>query len=146
MQTARIDSGLASLGDLLDSVSVFPMPLTCTGVVFLVLLPPLQAKRWNERRSPQTSSSRANRRQGGGKSGPPKDPVDRRAALMEWWLARMFWLRRLALFLLTISFMPVCRAVFEQFHCTCPSDVTGGGLYVDPPHALGDRGLKPWRP
>lgn len=40
----------------------------------------------------------------------------------EWWLARIFWLRKASLFVLTIIFMPVARVILSQFQCYCEED------------------------
>ena len=44
------------------------------------------------------------------------------AQFFEWWLARIFWLRKISLFVLTIIFMPVSRVILSQFQCFCEED------------------------
>jgi hypothetical protein len=51
----------------------------------------------------------------------------------EWWLRRIFLLRRLSLFALTIGFMPVARVILSQFECYCPASSRTGGTSSLPP-------------
>jgi Leucine-rich repeat (LRR) protein len=62
----------------------------------------------------------------------------------EWWLHRIFMLRRLSLFMLTILFMPVARVILSQFQCFCndaagaSSGVSDGGSNVGASASAGD--------